>query len=81
MPESRIALRETDRAAAERLLARVAAELGAADTAPEVRAARERIDEIAGAAAGEYAAYRHALEARTAVRAGAAGAGGRTAGG
>ncbi|WP_031520488.1 tetratricopeptide repeat protein [Streptomyces sp. NRRL F-5123] len=84
MPESRIALRETDRAAAERLLARVAAELGAADTAPQVRAARERFDEITGAAAGEYAAYRRALEAGPAghpAPRGAAGAGGRTAGG
>ncbi|MFI0900361.1 tetratricopeptide repeat protein [Streptomyces sp. NPDC020983] len=84
MPEARIALRETDRVAAERLLARVAAELGAADTAPEVRAARERFDEIVGAAAGEYAAYRRAVEAHPAGRPaprGAGGAGGRTAGG
>ncbi|MFI0940702.1 tetratricopeptide repeat protein [Streptomyces sp. NPDC021020] len=80
MPESRIALRETDRAAAERLLARVAAELGAADTAPRVRAARERIEEIAAAAAGEYGAYQRALAAVPAPR-GAGGAGGRTAGG
>jgi tetratricopeptide (TPR) repeat protein len=85
--EVRIALREADRADAERLLERLVAEQGgAADTGGTLRRARERFDEIAAPAAGEYAAYRRAVEARAARRqaqgAGAGrGAGGRTAGG
>ncbi|WUH91276.1 tetratricopeptide repeat protein [Streptomyces sp. NBC_00433] len=69
MPESRIALREADRAAADRLLARLVAEqrpAGGGDAL--LRLARERFAEINEAAAVEYAAYQRALEAREAPR-------------
>ena len=70
VPESRIALREADRAAAERLLARLAAEQGPAGGGDALlRQARERFDEICDAAGGEYVAYQRALEAREAPRA------------
>ncbi|WP_327289031.1 tetratricopeptide repeat protein [Streptomyces sp. NBC_01198] len=70
MPESRIALREADRAAAERLLARLVAEQGPAGGGDALlRQARERFDEICDAAGGEYVAYQRALEAREAPRA------------
>ncbi|MBM9436395.1 ATP-binding protein [Actinacidiphila bryophytorum] len=73
-------MREADRAAAERLLARLAAEQGAGDAV--LRRARERFDEISGTAAVEYAAYRRALEARQpAPPAPGSGAASRTAGG
>ncbi|MFG1810635.1 tetratricopeptide repeat protein [Streptomyces sp. NPDC049040] len=86
MPESRIALREADRAAADRLLARLAAEQGPAGGADALRRARERFDEITDTAAAEYAAYRRAVEAREAPAPaaqgrGAAGAASSTAGG
>jgi tetratricopeptide (TPR) repeat protein len=68
VPESRIALRAADRAEVERLLRRVAAEQGAkapgVDAEALVRRAGERLEDLAGAAAEEYAAYRGVLAAR-----------------
>jgi tetratricopeptide (TPR) repeat protein len=64
VPESRIALRATDRTAAERVLERVVAEQGGAGSDVLLERGRDRIEEIAGAAAEEYAAYRRALAAR-----------------
>ncbi|MDD1063056.1 tetratricopeptide repeat protein [Streptomyces cocklensis] len=58
-------MREADRVAAERLLARLVAEQGAgAGGDALLRRARERFEEISDAAAAEYAAYQRALEAR-----------------
>nr|WP_073493405.1 tetratricopeptide repeat protein [Actinacidiphila paucisporea] len=62
-------MREADRAAADRLVARLVAEQGPAGGGNALlRQARERFDEINEAAAVEYAAYQRALEAREAPR-------------
>ncbi len=66
MPESRIALRASDRSEVEKLLRRVAAEQGAEGVDAQVLLgrARQRLDELTAPAEAEYAAYRRALADR-----------------
>ncbi|MEV6005269.1 tetratricopeptide repeat protein [Streptomyces sp. NPDC051976] len=66
MPESRIALRAPHRGEVDRLLVRAVADQGAdVDAKALLARARERLDEIADAAAEEYTAYLRALDAES----------------
>jgi tetratricopeptide (TPR) repeat protein len=82
VPDSRIALRATDRAEVERLLEQAVAGQGASgDPAALLERGRERLDDIANAAAEEYAAYRRAAAGAAKGTAGGTGRGQGSGGG